>query len=125
MKLIEIARSGSPAAEIIELPVVATEVGAAYVNLYNSVGFVRPWVGYLTLEDSVCVGTCGFKGPPVSNRVEIAYSTFPQYEGRGYATRMARALVARARETDAARRAKTATGRWASRCRYTGGCVTG
>jgi RimJ/RimL family protein N-acetyltransferase len=33
--------------------------------------------------------------------VEIAYFTFQGYEGRGYATRMARALIDRAWETEA------------------------
>jgi RimJ/RimL family protein N-acetyltransferase len=39
------------------------------------------------------VGGCGFKGAPADNRVEIAYSTFPDFEGRGLATQMARHLV--------------------------------
>ena len=101
MNLIEISSSGSPAEEINRLPAVATEVCVAYVNLYKLVGFVRPWLGYFALRNSVCVGTCGFKGPPENNRVEIAYFTFPEYEGRGYATQMARTLIERAGEADA------------------------
>ena len=54
-----------------------------------SVHYLRPWLGYFALRNSVCIGTCGFKGPPENNRVEIAYFTFPEYEGRGYATQMA------------------------------------
>jgi ribosomal-protein-alanine N-acetyltransferase len=101
MTLIEISPSGNPADEIVDLPAIAVDVGAAYVNLYNSVGFERPWLGYFACLDSLCVGTCGFKGPPQNNRVEIAYFTFPGHEGHGYATRMARALIDKARETAA------------------------
>lgn len=42
------------------------------------------------------VGTCGYRGAPHGGRVEIAFWTFPPYEGRGWATAMARALVERA-----------------------------
>jgi RimJ/RimL family protein N-acetyltransferase len=96
LDLIEISASGSPAEDMGELPEVATEVVVAYVGLYDSVGFVRPWLGFLAREHSACIGTCGFKGPPQNNRVEIAYFTFPGYEGRGYATQMARALIDKA-----------------------------
>jgi ribosomal-protein-alanine N-acetyltransferase len=94
VNLIAISPSGAPAEEMSELPVVATEVGAAYVALYKSLGFVQPWLGYFGRQDPVCIGTCGFKGPPKNNRVEIAYFTFPGHEGRGYARRMALAPAA-------------------------------
>ncbi|WP_435019831.1 GNAT family N-acetyltransferase [Tundrisphaera sp. TA3] len=43
------------------------------------------------------VGTCGFKdGPGADGSVELAYFTFPPYEGRGHATAMASELRARA-----------------------------
>jgi RimJ/RimL family protein N-acetyltransferase len=100
VNLIEISLSGSPVEEMHDLPAVAAEACVAYVNLYNSVGFLRPWLGYLALQDFICIGTCGFKGPPENNRVEIAYFTFPEYEGRGYATRMASALIARGWDTN-------------------------
>ena len=41
----------------------------------------------------VAIGTCSFKGPPVDGIVEIAYGIDPEYEGKGYATELARALV--------------------------------
>lgn len=47
-----------------------------------------PWSGFLAVDrvQSVMVGTCGFKGPPASQRiVDIAYFTFPQFDGRGVA----------------------------------------
>jgi RimJ/RimL family protein N-acetyltransferase len=43
------------------------------------------------------VGACGFKAPPgPGGAVEIAYFTFPPFEGNGFATRMANMLVVRA-----------------------------
>ena len=44
-------------------------------------------------ETGTSVGTCSFKGPPVGGVVEIAYGIDPDYEGNGYATEAARALV--------------------------------
>jgi RimJ/RimL family protein N-acetyltransferase len=43
------------------------------------------------------VGTCGYPAAPdAKGEIEIAYFTFPAYEGRGIARRMARELVGRA-----------------------------
>ena len=63
------------------------------VALYGRRGFQRPWIGYVAVEDGLCVGTCAFTGPPANDEVEVAYFTFPGYEGRGVASRMAAALV--------------------------------
>jgi RimJ/RimL family protein N-acetyltransferase/predicted ester cyclase len=54
-----------------------------------------PWTSYIAYaRDAHVVGTCAFKRPPGADRsVEIAYLTFPEFEGRGYGTAMARALV--------------------------------
>jgi RimJ/RimL family protein N-acetyltransferase len=42
---------------------------------------------------NVVIGLCGFAGPPDSDRlVEIAYSISLNYQGRGFATEVARAL---------------------------------
>lgn len=59
-----------------------------------------PWTGYLAFDENRCVGTCAFKAPPQGNCVEIAYFTFPEYEGKGIATRMAQALVKIALEAE-------------------------
>src|ERR1044072_5590128 len=49
-------------------------------------------------ESGLVIGTAGFVGPPDSaGSVEIAYGIVPDYEGRGYATEAAAALVAFAR----------------------------
>jgi RimJ/RimL family protein N-acetyltransferase len=101
MKLIAIAATGEPVQAIPGLPDLATQVGLAYRELYLVVGFAPPWIGYLAQENDVCVGSCGFKGPPVNKRVEIAYFAFPEYEGRGFATQMARELLRIVSEADA------------------------
>jgi [ribosomal protein S5]-alanine N-acetyltransferase len=54
----------------------------------------HPWGCYLAAADDKVVGTCAFKSAPgADGTVEIAYMTFPAYEGRGHATAMAAALV--------------------------------
>lgn len=54
------------------------------------------WGGYLAADEETgrVIGTCGFKhGPQDDGRVEIAYFTFPGFEGKGYATAMATELL--------------------------------
>jgi [ribosomal protein S5]-alanine N-acetyltransferase len=54
----------------------------------------HPWGCYLASVDGATIGTCAFKAAPdPSNRDEIAYMTFPAFEGRGHATAMAAALA--------------------------------
>jgi len=62
--------------------------------------------GYLAVaEGDLVIGTCGFRrGPSSLGEVEIAYFTFPPYEGRGHATRMAQELVAIAQASPSVRR---------------------
>jgi ribosomal-protein-alanine N-acetyltransferase len=55
------------------------------------------WLGYWMLHkaDHAVIGTCGYKGPPdPDGMVEIAYGVAPGYQGQGYATEAAAALVA-------------------------------
>jgi len=55
-----------------------------------------PWGGYLAVDKTraTVVGTCAFKtGPTDDGSIEIAYFTFPQFEGHGFATAMAKALI--------------------------------
>ena len=53
-----------------------------------------PWQPHWAMtEDDLPVGLCGFKGDLKTDRsVEIAYFTFPPFEGRGVATAMVRAM---------------------------------
>jgi len=97
MKFISIKQDGTPAGKV-ELTDALTEVCKQTRGLYQKEGFVSPWVGYLMLIDDVVVGTCSFKSPPKENRVEIAYFTFPENEGKGYGTEMAKFLVATAKK---------------------------
>ena len=60
----------------------------ATADLYRSSGFAPPWIGYVAVSEGRAVGTCAFKCAPVEGRVEIAYFTFPEFEGRGLATAM-------------------------------------
>ena len=56
------------------------------------------WFGYLVVEQETrqLAGMCSLKGPPAYGVVEIAYYSFPGFEGRGIGTEMARFLVERA-----------------------------
>ena len=65
--------------------------------LYRSSGFEPPWIGYVAVSEGQAVGTCAFKCAPEEGRAEIAYFTFPGFEGRGIATAMAVQLIALAR----------------------------
>jgi ribosomal-protein-alanine N-acetyltransferase len=52
--------------------------------------------GYLVADSGskTVVGTCGFRnGPEKDGSVEIAYHTFAPFEGRGYSTAAARAMI--------------------------------
>jgi RimJ/RimL family protein N-acetyltransferase len=84
--------------------------------MYRATGFEPPWIGYLAVTERQAVGTCAFKTAPAEGCVEIAYFTFPAYEGRGIATAMARRLVelARGRQPDIVVTAQTLPERNAS-----------
>jgi [ribosomal protein S5]-alanine N-acetyltransferase len=69
-------------------------------------GGTLPWGGYLAVDVKTrqVVGTCAFKAPPdPEGRAEIAYFTFPDFEGLGYATAMARELLGVAEASRAVR----------------------
>lgn len=66
---------------------------ASTIAMYPNGTPVPPWAGYLAEEQGIFVGTCAFKALPESGEVEIAYFTFPEYEGRGVATLMAQSLI--------------------------------
>jgi [ribosomal protein S5]-alanine N-acetyltransferase len=102
LKLVEITRSGVPATGAPPVGIVTRDIALLMSALYAREGFVTPWVGYLALNDNTYVGMCAFKSPPNSNRVEIAVQTFPEYEGRGIGTQMARQLIMLARQAQPA-----------------------
>lgn len=80
------------------LPAIAAQTLA----LYERTDPEFPWIGYLARrgEDHAVVGTCAFATPPDEGEAEIAYYTFPEYEGLGMGTAMAAALIEIAREGD-------------------------
>ena len=98
MHLVPIPRDGNVILSGITLPEVASSVVAATVQFYARRGYVEPWVGYLAIEGGKCVGSCGFTSPPAEDVVEIAYFTYPGFERRGVATRMAQRLISIAQE---------------------------
>ncbi len=93
LSLIPISRNGTPLGYSGKLTDMAREVAHATVGLYETAGFDEPWIGYFTVRGTTLVGTCAFKSPPSDGRVEIAYCTFPKFEGQGVATTMARKMV--------------------------------
>ncbi len=69
------------------------ELCASTIAMYPNGAPMPPWAGYSAEEQGVFIGTCAFKAPPESGEVEIAYFTFPEHEGRGVATLMAKSLI--------------------------------
>jgi RimJ/RimL family protein N-acetyltransferase len=82
---------------------VSGDVSPAWIAGLRTLQHSDPWrLGFAVVHrESRCViGSAGFKGPPDSERmVEIAYGIVPSFEGRGYATQAAQALVAYAVES--------------------------
>ncbi len=97
-----IARDGAVPDFDARLSPQAAEVCTTFIAMYAKTGHAPPWVGYLVSHAGLCIGTCAFTSAPKEARVEIAYFTFPDFEGRGYAIEMAQQLVALAAETDPA-----------------------
>lgn len=98
MKLVAIDPAGVPEEPVGTLSADAEEACRLSRLLYGSFEYTPPWTGYLTLADGEVVGVGVFKGPVREGRVEIAYSTFPPYRGRGHGRRIVAALVALAAE---------------------------
>jgi RimJ/RimL family protein N-acetyltransferase len=75
-------------------------VFAMQQEYYLKVGYSTPWIGYFAVENGQYIGTCAFKSKPEDNRVEIAYFTFPEHEGKGFATQMCSELITITRKHD-------------------------
>lgn len=100
MQLVAITRDGQASAPIGHVPKIVGDILRWTATHYSRAGFEAPWIGYLGVEGDTCVGACGFKSTPQGGKVEIAYITFPENEGRGVATRMAALLIELARQHD-------------------------
>jgi ribosomal-protein-alanine N-acetyltransferase len=81
---------------------VSDEVSPQWLERLRSAAGPDPWVfGFAVIhrEDQCVIGAASFKGPPDDDGVvEIAYGIVPAYQGQGYATEAATALVAFAAE---------------------------
>ena len=64
-----------------------------YDGFYPQIGFNPPWIGYFVIDGNKVVGSCGFVGQPATGKVEIAYWTFPEFEGKGIASFACRELI--------------------------------
>ena len=93
-------------------PDLLRTVGEQTVGLLERTGATTPWTGYLAVDrtQDIIVGTCGFTAPPDAEGVlEIAYFTFPSWEGRGYARAMAAGLVELAEDAAGIRKVRAHT----------------
>jgi [ribosomal protein S5]-alanine N-acetyltransferase len=72
----------------------------SYEEYYKEIGYIIPWIGYFVVRDNQIVGSCGFKGQPKDDKVEIAYWTFAEHEGQGIATFCCRELISISRKFD-------------------------
>jgi ribosomal-protein-alanine N-acetyltransferase len=99
--LIRCKADGHPITPITVVPDAIAASYSANAELYRRVGFVEPWVSYVAVDAGRAVGGGAFVGPPRDNRVEIAYFTLKELEGRGYATQTATHLLHIARQFEA------------------------
>jgi RimJ/RimL family protein N-acetyltransferase len=82
------------------------DVVAQTLALLRAAPRAPEWGGYLVVDQArdLVIGTCGYAhGPEADGTVEIAYHTFAAFEGRGYASAMARDLIERAVRSGAVR----------------------
>src|SRR3954447_23131196 len=93
-------------------PDLLRTVGEQTVAMLERTGATKPWTGYLGVDraQQLIIGTCAFTAPPdPEGVVEIAYFTFPPFEGLGYASAMAAGLVDIAGGTATIRRVQAHT----------------
>ena len=88
---------GLSATEGLRAFFVSPDVSPKWVAALRDAPGPDPWRhGFFVVhnESAAVIGSAGFKGPPdASGTVEIAYAIVPSFEGRGYATEAATALV--------------------------------
>lgn len=79
-------------------PFDRAEVSPEWLARVKASSSSDPWLhGFAVVhrESGEVIGSCGYKAPPGQDAlVEIAYGIEPAYQGLGYATEAARALVA-------------------------------
>jgi RimJ/RimL family protein N-acetyltransferase len=100
VELIELDLDGAPKQDPGLLSDFAADACAKTTAHYQRLGFSPPWISFFAKWDSEIVGICAFIAAPNGGRVEIAYHTFPPFEGRGVATAMVSELLTRAHRID-------------------------
>jgi ribosomal-protein-alanine N-acetyltransferase len=87
--------------------IVSPDVSAEWLSALQTAAGADPWkYGFAVVEiaSGLVIGNGGFAGAPDADGVvEIAYGIVPDYEGHGYATEVAQALVDYARNKGRAR----------------------
>lgn len=78
-------------------PADRAEVSPDWIARVRASTSADPWThGFAMMHraSNAVIGSCAYKGPPDADGiVEIAYGVNPAYQGRGYATEAAKALV--------------------------------
>ena len=81
--------------------IVSPDVSAEWLGQLKTAIEPDPWrygFALIHVDSGTVIGNGSFTGPPdASGTVEIAYGVVPEYEGHGYATEAAQALLAYAR----------------------------
>ncbi len=89
---------GSPPAAGLRDFIVSKDVSPDYLARLDASTEADPWThgfGLIHTDTGAVIGFGGFKGPPGADGVvEIAYGVVPDYQGKGFATEAAQALVA-------------------------------
>jgi RimJ/RimL family protein N-acetyltransferase len=78
-------------------PSEKAELSADWLARLHASTSADPWTHGFSLvhrDSDIVVGKGGFKGPPADGVAEIAYGVVPDFQGKGYATEAAQALVA-------------------------------
>lgn len=95
-------RFGLPVADGLREFMVSDDVSPDWLAMLRSSSGADPWtLGFAVVhwESQQVIGTAGFKGPRDADEiVEIAYGIVPSFQGQGYATEAAAALVSFAQE---------------------------
>jgi [ribosomal protein S5]-alanine N-acetyltransferase len=80
--------------------IVSDDVSPAFLAEMLAATTADPWMhGFAVVHTAsgLAIGSGGFKGPPDADGVvEIAYGIVPSYQGQGFATEVARALMTHA-----------------------------
>jgi RimJ/RimL family protein N-acetyltransferase len=91
-------RSGLKPANGLRDFIVSDDVSPEWLATLENAAGADPWrFGFAVVhrETELVIGTAGLTGPPdVDKAVEIAYGIVPEYQGRGYATEAAAAVIA-------------------------------